>query len=158
MREIRPVSAKDIAHLHSWRWTREPDGIYGLWDGVDFMSACHCFDLQVDTGEGEFEACGVRATATEPLPFCGLGGISTEPAARGLGYATELLSGILKDITPHVQGCLLNGRPGPGLWSRLGFIDIGPSPTVSDQRLWMLPQPGFKLLGPFEVLPKGFHW
>jgi len=152
---VQPVTPRDVAHLHKWKWPNPPDAIYALWHQTRFVSVVHLFDLEV-----------VPLGGGSPFPVCGMGGIATEPLERGKGRAELLLSRVMTEHTQvpdGVEGFLLNGRAEAGLWSRLGFQDVGESLTAPPQRLWwagckrFLERPEAELPGQFRIEP-GDHW
>lgn len=146
---VQPVTPKDVAHLHKWRWKNPPDGIYALWVQTRFVSCVHLFDLQVCPVDGG-----------SPFSVCGMGGITTENLHRGNGHARMLLKQVIADhiqAPDGIEGFLLNGQSGEGLWYQLGFRDVGESLTAPPQRLWWLPRDGVELPEQFSLEP-GDHW
>ncbi len=147
---VCPVTANDVAHLHRWKWENPPDGIYALMGGSAAMACVHVFDLEIEPVDGR-----------SPFPICGMGGIATHPNLRSRGHASMLLNQVIADhldVNDGVEGFLLNGQPGEGLWHHLGFQDVGESHTAPLQRLWWLPRPGVELFKGFSIEPVGFHW
>lgn len=149
---VQPATARDVAHLHQWKWTQDPDGIYGLWGDGEHPTACvHLFDIDV-----------LPANGGSPIPVCGMGGIATDARFHGRGHATTLLKEVIREhsVFPDaVEGFLLNGRDAPCLWQNLGFANIGPCHTRPGQRLWWLPaRPHVLLPHSFVLRPTEFHF